>query len=205
MKPENVFPSESRVAKGRRARDNPFAVSRVRRIRYRMSEGEWETFMNRLRKRRFRGALVGPEGAGKTTLLEDLGPRLAREGWTTHWLQVEEGKCALPAGRRSLFPALGPSDCLLLDSAERLRPWSWAVFRYRTRRVGGLIVTTHRPGRLPTLLECRPRRHLLLDIVEELTGESGGEIHNLALQLFERHQGNVRDVLWALYDVYAGR
>ena len=64
-----------------RARDNPFAVQRVHAIRYRLAGITWEELLERLAALGFRAALVGPHGHGKTTLLEDLGARLAEEGF----------------------------------------------------------------------------------------------------------------------------
>jgi len=55
-----------------RAADNPFAVHRVLRERYRLSETEWTRLLGRLERLGWRGAIVGPNGSGKTTLLDCL-------------------------------------------------------------------------------------------------------------------------------------
>ena len=64
------------------ARDNPFSTARLQHIRYRFQAGSWDGFLEDLKQRRYRGAIVGPEGTGKTTLLEDLEPRLRDLGFT---------------------------------------------------------------------------------------------------------------------------
>lgn len=181
-----------------RARDNPFNAQRVLAIRYRLSGLTWEDLLARLDALRCRAALVGPHGHGKTTLLEDLGERLAGRGFRIRMVTLHEGDRQLGAAQRKvLFHSLAPSDVLLLDGAEQLGRLSWFEVRARTRAAGGLIITSHRPGLLPTLHECRTTSGLLAEIVAELAGErlETGE-------LFTRHCGNVRDALREMYDLW---
>jgi hypothetical protein len=182
-----------------RARDNPFAAQRILTIRYRLSGLTWDELLARLEALRFRAALVGPHGHGKTTLLEDLGARLSDRGIHVRTVTLHEGDSQLGgAQRKILFHNLTASDVLLLDGAEQLGRLSWFEVRARTRAAGGLIITSHRPGLLPTLYECHTSPGLLAEIVAELAGE-GMETG----ELFDRHGGNVRDALRELYDVYA--
>jgi hypothetical protein len=181
-----------------RARDNPFAVQRVLAIRYRLSGTTWEELLARLESLRFRAALVGPHGHGKTTLLEDLGARLTGQGLRVRTVTLHEGDRRLDgAQRKILFHDLAPSDVLLLDGAEQLGHLPWFEVRTRTRPAGGLIVTSHRPGLLPTLHECRTTPELLAEIVGELAGEA-----RETGELFARHGGNVRESLRELYDLW---
>lgn len=182
-----------------RARDNPFAAQRVLAIRYRISGLTWEELLARLEALRWRAALVGPHGHGKTTLLEDLGARLAGRGRHVRTVTLHEGDRQLgDTQRKILFHNLTPSDVLLLDGAEQLGHLSWFEVRARTRAAGGLIVTSHRPGLLPTLYECRTTPGLLAEIVAELVGE-GMEMGDL----FTRHGGNLRDALREMYDLWS--
>lgn len=182
-----------------RARDNPFAVHRILEIRYRLSGTTWEELLARLEALRFRAALVGPHGHGKTTLLEDLGVRLAGRGFRVRTVTLREGNRQLDAvQRKTLLEDLTPSDILFLDGAEQLGRLSWFEVRTRTREAGGLVITSHRPGLLPTLYECRTTPELLAEIVGELGAEPP------ARDLLDRHGGNVRAALRELYDVYAG-
>jgi hypothetical protein len=73
--------------------------------------------------------------------------------------------------------------------------------RNRAHAAAGLIVTSHLPGLLPTLHECRTTPELLAAIVGELGGE---EAALAAPGLFGRHRGNLRDALRELYDEAAG-
>lgn len=182
-----------------RARDNPFAVRRVHAIRYRLLGLTWEGLLERLAALDFRAVLVGPHGHGKTTLLEDLGARLAERGFRVRTATLRQGERRLGAVRgAALFQDPDPRDLLLVDGAEQLDALSWWTLRLRSRDAAGLIVTSHRPGLLPTLHECRTTPELLAGIVAELAGAADGE--EIAA-LFARHGGDLRLALRELYDV----
>jgi len=65
-----------------------------------------------------------------------------------------------------------------------------------------LIITTHRPGRLPTLIACATNAALLDRIIQRLTPDRLAAAPPAA-ELFTRHRGNLRNALRELYDVYA--
>ena len=91
---------------------------------------------------------------------------------------------------------------MCLDGAEQLGTVAWRRFRWQTRRAGGLIIATHTPGRLPTLIECTTSVGLLERIIHRLAPD-GLDAESPAAELFARHRGNIRDALRELYDVYA--
>jgi hypothetical protein len=80
--------------------------------------------------------------------------------------------------------------------------FSMAVYVRRARRARGLVITSHRTGLLPTLVECETSVPLLRAILDDLHPEHVGDS---AEDLFTRHRGNVRDALRELYDVCASR
>jgi hypothetical protein len=204
-----------------KARDNPFRAARVlSAIRYRMPGAHAgggksvgvDALIPRLESLHFRAAIVGPHGSGKTTLLEQRGfrivhlrldtddPRLPREWRPSAWLRAR-----LWAKRQTgmaLRMRLDRNDIVCLDGAEQLGAIAWAWFERLTRRAGGLIVTTHAPGRLPTLFACKTNVTLLDGIMRQLAADGLVEAPP-AEELFARHHGNVRDALRELYDVYA--
>jgi hypothetical protein len=152
-------------------RENPFRTERVLTLRYRFTEDDWTRFLARLRASDYRGAIVGPEGSGKTTLLEDLGRRLAR----------------LPPEERG-------EKVVLVDGFEQL---SWLERRRLLQRAPRLVVTSHGPCSLPTLLETRTSPELLRSLVHEL--QPGISAQSLDRAFF-RHNGNLRLVFRELYD-----
>jgi len=104
---------------------------------------------------------------------------------------------------KTFFSAAESDDIILLDGAEQLSRPAWELFKIKSRKAGGLIITTHRPGRLPTLLECVTRPGLLEAIVRTLTFDGAHEKPPPTEQLFHRHKGNLRNALRELYDLYA--
>jgi hypothetical protein len=187
-----------------RARDNPFAVQRVLTIRYRLQNGSWDDLLGRLAALNYRAAIVGDEGAGKTTLMEDLGDRLAESEWTVTPLRLNRNQPRFPRGFLTpLLARLGPRDILLLDGAEQMGRFAWWRFLRRTRRCGGLIVTSHRSGLLPTLIHCTTTPQLLREIVRELLDHRADDLQPMLDSLFWKHGGNLRNALRDLYDYFA--
>lgn len=194
--------------RGRPARCNPFAAGRVEALTYRFLEGlDWERLLERLAVLDQRAALVGPEGHGKTTLLEQLGVRLEERGLALRQATLRRRQRRLPREDRArLLRDLGPKDLLLIDGAQELGGWPWWRLRRRSCAAGGLLVTSHREGLLPTLLRCETSPELLEELVRELLAEEPESLDALDLPaLYHRHGGNVREALWELYDRWAGR
>jgi hypothetical protein len=188
-----------------RARDNPFRVQRLGRLAYRFDETSWDELLARLAALDHRAALVGPEGRGKSTLLVELGDRLARDrGFRLRAVTLRRGERRLArSARRRLLDGLEADDLLLIDGAQELSPWEWRRIRWGSRPAGGLVVTSHRAGLLPTLHECRTTPALLADLVAELAPNGAGLPP--AGELFARHAGNLRDALLDAFDLSAAR
>lgn len=189
-----------------RARDNPFRTERLLCVRYQPQGTTWSGLLARLADLQYRAAIVGPEGSGKTTLLEDMAPRLAELGLVPRFVRLK--RAGAPPGTGDvgrLLPEVSRRDIVLLDGAEQLGRLAWARLRRRSLQAGGLVMTSHRPGRLPTLIECRTSPDLLAWLVRELlAGEEPVPPEQIA-HLFSRHNGNLRLCLRELYDRYAER
>jgi hypothetical protein len=189
-----------------RARDNPFATAWVHRIRYRPRGVTWDDLLERLARMNYRGAIVGPEGAGKTTLLEDLEPRLRARGFAIVWLRLSrEAPRISPEVWGGVSGNLSPRHVILFDGAEQLSRWAWWCLLHRSRFAGGIIITSHRPGLLPTLLHSETTPELLAQIISELLGQTSPLELNEIVRLHRRHRGNLREALRELYDQFAGQ
>jgi hypothetical protein len=188
-----------------RARDIPFATARVHLFRYRLPQGlTWEHLLARLAALNYRAALVGPEGSGKTTLLEDLAPRLRARGFVPRPLRLDAPRRILPPESwNDIFASLTTREVILLDGAEQLGRWAWLRFQRLARCAGGLVITSHRPGLLPTLLECGTTLALLDAIVDELLAGTAPASDLATTRLFLGHRGNIRSALRELYDRFA--
>jgi len=176
------------------ARANPFAVSKILTIRYEPQSTTWDALLARLQLLGHRAAIVGPEGSGKTTLLEDLASHLSQK-FSIRWFALTEDS-PIPA-----VSDIDPDHLVMVDGADRFGWLTWQkLLRKKTR---GLIVTTHTPVRLNTLIQCSTTPELLSWINYKLIGEHANEIEALSDRLFRKHRGNLRDVLRDLYDVWA--
>jgi len=186
-----------------RVRENPFSADRVLRLRYRLSPEDWKKLFAKLAQNHGRGALVGPKGSGKTTLLEDLAIRLRYKGKNVTMIRLSTEFPRLPGSfNAAFFSRLTASDAVLLDGAEQLTFTQWLRFRWRTRRAGCVVVTTHHARRLPTLHRCTTSPILLGELVSSLWKELGtAEIE----ALHQRHSGNIREAFRELSDRYANK
>jgi hypothetical protein len=212
---------------------NPFRSECVERLRYRLDDTGWNALLDRLAALDHRAALVGPCGSGKTTLLEELRDRFAARGVPTAHLRLGIERPATFGAEFARFLADAPGRLLFLDGAEQLNWWQWRRFKRASRAAAGLVITTHRAGRLPTLRRCETSPGLLGELVAELeAGQSGSRRHPLALfddrqesapanvgghggtgederrkcfDLWHRHGGNVRNALRELYDRWPAR
>jgi energy-coupling factor transporter ATP-binding protein EcfA2 len=187
----------------RRPADNPFASHRVEGLAYRYDEPGLAAICRRLEAIGGRGAIVGPKGSGKTTLLEELAS--AVPGEAVH-MRIGGG-CRHPwrTARAQLPARVAPDHAVLVDGAEQLGPLGWRLLLRATRPARIFIATLHKPGLLPTLIECRTDHALLGELVSELAPEDAPSLAPGLGELFQRHQGNIRSCLRELYDVYAGR
>lgn len=178
------------------ARGNPFATARLERIRYRAKGASVEELVARFHAMGRRASIAGPEGSGKTTLLGEMSAALSGQGFKVIRLRAGLG---VP-GRFSATP----DQIVVLDESDRMGALRWRGFLWQARRAAGLLISTHRGGRLPALWRCTTSVELLEEIISELLGGRGcGQ--ELAGELFERHGGNIRSALLEMYDRCAGR
>lgn len=188
------------------ARDNPFATDRLaRELPFDPSwcGTDWESLDRTLTRQRYRGQIVGPHGSGKTTLLDALEPRLRAGGWrVTRWLFRDERPAPDPSQWTSLAD-LGGGDILLIDGAERLGFSARRRLRRAEPRLGGFLVTGHRPFRhLPRWIETRSSPAMLAAFIARAAPGfplDGGDIARLHADC----RGNLREALWRCYDLAA--
>jgi energy-coupling factor transporter ATP-binding protein EcfA2 len=188
--------------------DNPFSSRRVRpgAIAYRFPPGQTaEGIVGRLEQNGWRGQIVGPHGTGKSTLLAALLPLIQRRGIPTVLYQLHDRQRHLPGdpGQEELTAG----TVVIVDVYEQLGLWSRIRLRGLCRRKRlGLLVTTHRPVALPLLYQTRSSPELAHEIASMLLAEEGQASQTISRdevsRLFEKHRGNLREVLFGLYDWY---
>ncbi|MEM9480629.1 MAG: hypothetical protein AAGA58_13320 [Verrucomicrobiota bacterium] len=183
------------------AQDNPFATERVEEILEFDPTwiGEtWESILGNLEQINWHGAVVGPHGAGKTTFLSALQKRLNERGKATEMLFLNRQSREIP---EVFFEKLTPETIILFDGAEQLNFFQWRKFLGHTRQTRGLIISLHRPGRLPTFLRLNPTPTLLHQCINRLAPSS----HIDPTNIFTTRKGNLREALLDCYDLHATR
>lgn len=149
-------------------------------------------------------AIVGPHGTGKSTLLAALARDLAADGESVGVVQLRRFRDGL---RLLATLARVSRGCSLgVDGWEQLGPIGAMAVRLAARARGcRLIVTSHRPVAMPTVVRTTGSLALLAEIVARLP-DHGGLITSADLaECFARHGGNLRDSLDDLYDRFERR
>ena len=184
------------------ARDNPFRVECLHALAYEFENGgSVASLLLRFEELGQRGAIVGPHGTGKTTLVQELIQEWQRRGESVQEIRLSASKRASAFRQVQKFVQEAPREAILiLDGAEQLNWWQWRRFVRQSSSHAGLLITTHRPGRLTTLHETRPPAASLQSLVDQLvTDTHDGWGEDLPV-LFEQHRGNIRDCLRELYE-----
>ena len=183
-----------------KAKENQFRADRIESLKFRFEDDDMESVLERLAEMDYRGAIVGPKGSGKTTLIEEIESELSVRKVACTMLRLKEDsrRTNVPILKEWLASTLIDS-VLLLDSAGQLNWWDWKRFESQSRSYRGLIITTHQPGRLPTLVECQPNLITFLEMCEELAPDVAFSKEQLT-ELFGKHHGNIRDCFRTLYD-----
>jgi len=186
---------------------NPFSSARVRpgAVPFEWPAGEtlerlWARFLTAGE----RGQIVGPHGSGKSTLLRALIPMVERQGRATVLFGAAPGQTLPLHPSQLVFPNRA---VVLVDSYEQLGACSRRRLRQACRRqLAGLIVTCHADAGLPTVWRTKPSPELLARLVERLLDGFPPLIAAADIAAaYEQHDGNLRESLFRLYDLYESR
>jgi hypothetical protein len=180
---------------------NPFATcwTRPGAIPFHFRDGQTASqLVAKLAARDWQGAIIGPHGSGKSTLLRSLEPELVAAGRTVYTIALQDGQRSFPRIRiNSKAGAL-----LIIDGYEQL---SW-LERCRLRLCcrstrAGLLITSHKRTRLPTLIRLSPDRRLVERLVADICAQMSTSITPQDIAASHScHGSNVREILFELYD-----
>jgi hypothetical protein len=178
------------------APSNPFCSERVKpgAIPIFLPEGQsLESLLQTFADSGMQGQILGPHGSGKSTLLNHLATAARARGWRV---------CAF---RSPSAPRFIDASCLFADEWESHPLWRRHFLRIVCRRRGtGLLVAAHRDMGFPLLWRAEITSETTRRVVNHLlTGwQTESPSDALLKDLFQRHQGNLRLILFSLYDWY---
>jgi hypothetical protein len=186
--------------------DNPFSTRHIRpgAFSFLFPPGESaERLVERLESLRGWGQILGPHGSGKSALLAALVPALQSAGWHVWLVALHDGQRKLPPPLPCL-PEFPPPRLLVIDGYEQLgRRARNKIQRLCRKRTWGLLVTAHQSVEFPDLCRLEPSLELARRIVNKLSGSDRDQIpEDVLASLYRLHQGNLREVLFGLYDHY---
>jgi len=204
--------------------ENPFSTSFVRpgKVPFLFAPGEDAgQLVQRLKLNGWWGQITGVHGAGKSTLLHSLKPHLEASQREIRWITLRGGQRRLQL--ESDEPAKwGAQTQLVIDGYEQLSWFSrWRLRRAAGRRGAGLLVTSHASAGLPLLIHVETPLVTVQKIVAHLLSQQPQSLHlpapvgqadscggpleisaEAVKNCFLRHNGNIRETLFALYDLY---
>jgi hypothetical protein len=189
---------------------NPFSTCCVRpgRLEYQFSDGTTaRQLVQRLAEHGWRGQIVGPHGVGKSTLLHSLMPELVAAGRKVSWWTLQNGQRRWPAGLAAASRLWNATTLVVVDGFEQLNWLARWRLRARCRKTrAGLLVTTHRAGSFPTLIALTCPLDTVENLVTQLlSDDQDGPSPDDVSRCYTAHRGNVREIFFALYDLYEQR
>lgn len=191
------------------AGSNPFATKFIRpgAIPYLFPrDANADSIVAQLQAQQWQGSIIGPHGSGKSSLLAALAPRLEAQGRVIVQQQLHGGQRAL-AWQPLKYREWTNRTLVVIDGYEQLSSWQRLLLKWRCyMRGAGLLVTAHQPIGLPVILTTKPSLELALGIVQQLLPESDDRITPADVaQAYTTHQGDLREMLLRLYDVFRAR
>lgn len=191
------------------APNNPFCTRRVRPGALTFCFPPDQTaarLVERLRENGWWGQVVGPHGSGKSALVATLRTALQQAGRRPLLMELHDGQRGLPIDlKRACLRR--DATVLIVDGYEQLGPWSRLLLKRRCRRLGiGLLATAHASVGLPELLRTTTTSELGQRIVDQLQrGYPPHVTREDVAEQFARHGGDLREMLFGLYDLYERR
>jgi energy-coupling factor transporter ATP-binding protein EcfA2 len=192
------------------APSNPFATrfTRPGALEFSFPDGVTaQTLIERLAAQGWWGQIVGPHGSGKSTLLQTLRAALADAGRDVVGFRQRprERRLAVAHAETRHWSS---ATLVVIDGYEQLGWLSRRWIKSACRRAGaGLVATTHVDVGLPLLWTTAPSEALARQLVARLLASEERPLIDDAdvSRCYQQHAGNLREMLFALFDLYESR
>ena len=155
--------------------------------------------------------ILGEHGVGKSSLLRALQSQLEQQSISNHLAYAcgEFPHDGPPLKFAEVKLILQESDVLFVDGFEKLSWWTRRrIIRYAEKHAHSLIITCHQTQRLPSLVQLAATETLVLKLVHSL--QQAQQVEQVVSasdvrELYQRFGNNVRELLFACYDLYEQR
>lgn len=162
-----------------------------------------ESLVARLEQNNWWGEIIAPHGSGKSTLLHALKKQLTAARRLVDLYSLSAEKPVVDWGQQNPKPWTSKTQ-VIVDGYEQLSWWNAMRLQRMVKKAGaGLLVTAHKRGRLPPLVDLTPTIHTAQAIVDHLlSGDRTIISESDVKDAYEGNHGNLREMLFRLYDVY---
>ncbi|MDR1491204.1 MAG: hypothetical protein LBT05_00535 [Planctomycetaceae bacterium] len=168
----------------------------------------------------YRSQIIGPHGSGKTTLLVPLINILENCNHKIISVTLHDNKQKLPMSfwknckkLKEWIKSQDKTDykkktpIIVIDGYEQLSvSQRKKILQLCFTEKWGILATTHKIIRqIPILFRTKTSPEILEEIVNYLLKKNGQTPpfdHSLYFTLLEQYHGNIRDILFSLYDLY---
>jgi len=155
--------------------------------------------------------ILGEHGVGKSSLLRALQFHFDQQSISNHLAYAggEFPHDGPPLKFAAVKRLLRETDVLFVDGFEQLSWWTRRrIIRYCKTHNHSLIITCHQTQRLPCLVHLEAAETLVLELVYRLQqAQQADEVVAASdvRELYQRYGNNVRELLFACYDLYEQR
>jgi hypothetical protein len=189
---------------------NPFSAARLRpgTIDFVFEHGQHlARLVDLLEANCWFGEITGRHGTGKSTLLAAMTPAIEERGRIVKSVTLAAGQRTLSRGFTTSLRLTAGLGVAAVDGIEQLSAWSRLRLKRCCKTCGaGLLAATHRSSKLPGIYQTAidvPRAWKVVERFQEGFPPLV-RISDLVERL-ARRQGNLREALFDLYDLYEER
>ena len=189
----------------RSADQNPFRVSRLEKLKWIPYPDNVDKIYNIWKEDNFRGQITGKHGAGKSTLAQRIMDKAEEEGHNCLYLfaNTESLKVDFKNWDQKLKEC-PKSTLIVFDGLCHASKWRQ---RRLLKRFPHCLALIHEGiDQLPLTCHLEPNSRLLAQLVNELSKEESQTLLEQAggaEKLFHKHNANIRDCLFELYEIWS--